>query len=94
MVFPVSVPYCDVFIVNTSEFRDRGPTARRRTQTWRNHMRCQAHRPPPARVYRPSASRIFLPMSAGLFTTWTPAFDSASIFSAAVPCPPAMIAPA
>src|SRR5258705_10795150 len=33
-------------------------------------------------------------MSAGLFTTCTPAFDSASIFSAAVPCPPAMIAPA
>ena len=33
-------------------------------------------------------------MSAGLFTTCTPALVSASIFSAAVPCPPAMMAPA
>ena len=34
------------------------------------------------------------PMSAGLFTTVTPAAVSASIFSAAVPLPPEMIAPA
>ena len=33
-------------------------------------------------------------MSAGLFTTLTPAAVSAAIFSAAVPLPPAMIAPA
>ena len=32
-------------------------------------------------------------MSAGLFTTVTPAAVSAAIFSAAVPLPPAMIAP-
>ena len=32
-------------------------------------------------------------MSAGLLTTWTPASASAAIFSAAVPLPPAMIAP-
>src|SRR5262245_37897323 len=46
------------------------------------------------RAHRPNASRIFVPMSAGLFTTWTPAAVSACIFSAAVPWPPAMIAPA
>ena len=34
------------------------------------------------------------PMSAGLFTTVTPAAARASIFSAAVPFPPEMIAPA
>jgi hypothetical protein len=33
-------------------------------------------------------------MSAGLLTTWTPAAVSAAIFSAAVPLPPAIIAPA
>ena len=33
-------------------------------------------------------------MSAGLFTTFTPAAVSAAIFSAAVPLPPAMMAPA
>ena len=33
-------------------------------------------------------------MSAGLFTTVTPAPLSAAIFSASVPCPPAMMAPA
>ena len=37
---------------------------------------------------------IALPMSAGLFTTVTPAASSAAIFSAAVPLPPEMIAPA
>ena len=41
-----------------------------------------------------STSLIALPMSAGLFTTLTPAAVSAAIFSAAVPLPPAMIAPA
>ena len=37
---------------------------------------------------------IAVPISAGLFTTVTPAAVSAAIFSAAVPLPPAMIAPA
>ena len=40
------------------------------------------------------ASTSAWPMSAGLFTTRTPASVSAAIFSAAVPLPPAMIAPA
>jgi TolB-like protein/Tfp pilus assembly protein PilF len=39
-------------------------------------------------------SLMALPMSAGLLTTFTPAAVSAAIFSAAVPFPPAMIAPA
>ena len=41
-------------------------------------------------------SRFFnaSPMSAGLWTTVTPAAVNACIFSSAVPCPPAMIAPA
>ena len=43
---------------------------------------------------RASASFTAAPMSAGLFTTWTPAAVSAAIFSAAVPLPPAMMAPA
>src|SRR5688572_2174547 len=49
------------------------------------------------RLYRQTAqSRLFtaVPISAGLFTTVTPAAVSAAIFSAAVPLPPAMIAPA
>src|SRR5262249_3124008 len=44
--------------------------------------------------YALSSSLTAAPMSAGLFTTRTPAADSASIFSAAVPFPPAMMAPA
>jgi hypothetical protein len=47
------------------------------------------------KAYRlPSASTTARPMSAGLFTTRTPAAVSAAIFSAAVPLPPEMIAPA
>ncbi len=40
--------------------------------------------------------RLFkvLPMSAGVLATFTPAACSAAIFSAAVPVPPEMIAPA
>src|SRR5688572_14600026 len=44
--------------------------------------------------YLPRTSRILAPISAGLFTTWTPALVSAAIFSAAVPLPPAIMAPA
>ena len=47
------------------------------------------------RCYLYATSRCMAkPMSAGLFTTVTPAAVSAAIFSAAVPLPPAMIAPA
>ena len=42
----------------------------------------------------PNARWTAEPISAGLLTTCTPALASASIFSAAVPLPPAMIAPA
>src|SRR5262249_18445597 len=42
----------------------------------------------------PKASIIAAPISAGDFTTWMPASSSAFIFSAAVPLPPAMMAPA
>src|SRR5205807_152864 len=42
----------------------------------------------------PSVSATCLPMSAGLGTRRAPAASSARIFSAAVPRPPAMIAPA
>src|SRR5262245_27727918 len=42
----------------------------------------------------PRALRSVSPMSAGLSTTWIPAFIMAAIFSAAVPFPPEMIAPA
>src|SRR5439155_8690569 len=45
-------------------------------------------------VFQEITSLIAVPMSAGLFTTVTPAAFSAAIFSAAVPLPPAMIAPA
>jgi len=44
--------------------------------------------------YLPSLFLIVAPISAGLFTTLTPAASSAAIFSAAVPFPPEMIAPA
>src|SRR3954449_11681272 len=44
--------------------------------------------------YPRSACLTAVPKSAGLLTTWTPALDSAVIFSAAVPFPPEMIAPA
>src|SRR5215467_52197 len=46
----------------------------------------------PQRFFRTSLTA--LPISAGLFTTFTPAEVRAAIFSAAVPRPPAMIAPA
>src|SRR5437867_3879551 len=46
------------------------------------------------RAHRPITFAIVAPMSAGLFTRVAPASSSASIFSAAVPLPPAMIAPA
>src|SRR2546426_870406 len=44
--------------------------------------------------HRPITRAIVAPMSAGLRTSVAPAFSSAFIFSAAVPFPPAMIAPA
>ncbi len=44
--------------------------------------------------YRPSAALAAAPISAGFRTTRTPAASSAVIFSAAVPLPPVMIAPA
>src|SRR5882672_1086832 len=44
--------------------------------------------------HRPITRAIVAPMSAGLMTSVAPAFASAFIFSAAVPFPPAMIAPA
>ena len=68
----------------------------------------ELHRPPPGKketgckecggapseVHLLIASTSESPMSAGLLTTRTPAAVSAAIFSAAVPLPPAMIAPA
>ena len=39
-------------------------------------------------------SSTFAPISLGAFTTWMPAASSAAIFSAAVPLPPLMMAPA
>src|SRR5262245_59274249 len=50
----------------------------------------------PCQPYLPYLTRPLMafPMSAGLFTTWTPAAVNAAIFSAAVPLPPAMMAPA
>src|SRR5499426_3624612 len=44
--------------------------------------------------HRPITLTMVAPMSAGLFTSVAPASSSAFIFSAAVPLPPAMIAPA
>ena len=44
--------------------------------------------------YAPRRVATALPRSAGLLTTVTPAASSAAIFSAAVPLPPEMIAPA
>src|SRR5215831_19351734 len=46
------------------------------------------------RAHRPITLAIVAPMSAGLLTRVAPASSSACIFSAAVPLPPAMIAPA
>src|SRR5262245_756523 len=46
------------------------------------------------RAHRPITFAIVAPMSAGLRTKVAPASSSAFIFSAAVPLPPAMIAPA
>ena len=41
-----------------------------------------------------SAAAIVSPIKAGLSATWMPAFRNAANFSAAVPLPPEMIAPA
>src|SRR5207253_10818933 len=48
----------------------------------------------PLNRHRPITFAIVAPMSAGLLTSVAPASSSAFIFSAAVPLPPAMIAPA
>src|SRR3989442_797857 len=62
------------------------------------HDRPRYHEPASGPASRPAHVPITLatvaPMSAGLFTTVTPAACRALIFSAAVPLPPAMIAPA
>src|SRR2546425_6953924 len=51
-------------------------------------------RVPPERAASLSAASTASPISAGLCSTRTPHSCSTAIFSAAVPCPPAMIAPA
>src|SRR5207302_7008941 len=58
----------------------------------RDHESASSHAGHPA--HRPITFATVAPISAGLLTTVTPASWSAFIFSAAVPLPPAMIAPA
>src|SRR5207302_6580028 len=58
----------------------------------RDHESASSHAGHPA--HRPITFATVAPISAGLLTTVTPASSSAFIFSAAVPLPPAMIAPA
>src|SRR5919204_1613873 len=58
----------------------------------RDHQAASCHSTRAA--HAPMTFATVAPMSAGLFTTVTPASCSAFIFSAAVPLPPAMMAPA
>ena len=77
----------------------RRTSATRRADERRTDETCdsgprQASRRSIDEFYFPSTRFMVEPMSAGLLATDTPAAVSAAIFSAAVPFPPAMIAPA